>query len=241
MMMDIREVLKSGALNYNIDLKDEQIEQFVLYMNLLKEWNEKINLTTITDELEIIKKHFLDSISIIKSGLIKEDTSLIDVGTGAGFPGIPIKIIKPGTRVVLLDSLNKRIIYLNDIISKLNLKGIEAVHGRAEELSRKANYREKFDIATARAVANLSVLSEYCIPYVKVKGYFIAMKGPSIDEEIISGKNAISSLGGKFVEIVKTEIPGEDLDHRLVIVEKVKNTDEKYPRKYSQIEKKPII
>lgn len=239
-MMDIREVLKMGALSYNIDLNPEQIEQFVLYMNLLKEWNEKINLTAITDDYDIVKKHFLDSISIVKSGILSEEASIIDVGTGAGFPGIPIKIIMPGIRVTLLDSLNKRIIYLNDVINKLNLKGIEAVHGRAEELSRKPDYREKFDIATARAVANLSVLSEYCIPYLKVKGFFIAMKGPSIEEEVLSGKNAISTLGGKFVEIIKTEIPGEDLDHRLVIVEKVRKTDEKYPRKYSQIEKKPI-
>ncbi len=240
MMIDIREVLKNGALSYDIHLNDQQIEQFILYMELLKEWNEKINLTTITDDMEIVRKHFLDSISIVKSGLVKEGTSLIDVGTGAGFPGIPIKIIIPGIKVVLLDSLNKRIIYLNEVINKLNLKDIEAVHGRAEEFSKKPDYREKFDIATARAVANLAVLSEYCIPYVKVKGHFISMKGPSIDEEIVNGKNAISTLGGKFVEIIKTEIPGEALDHRLVIVEKIRSTDVKYPRKYAQIEKKPI-
>lgn len=238
--MDLREVLKNGALSYNINLNQEQIEQFIIYMDLLKEWNQKINLTTITDDMGIIGKHFIDSISIVKSGVLKNGMRLIDVGTGAGFPGIPIKIIMPGVRVVLLDSLNKRINYLNEVVNKLNLKDIEAVHGRAEEFSKKPEFREKFDIATARAVANLSVLSEYCIPYVKVGGYFISMKGPSIDEEIQSGKNAISTLGGKFVEIIKTEIPGEDLDHRIVVVEKVKKTDEKYPRKYAQIEKKPI-
>ncbi len=238
--MDIREVLRNGALSYNINLCQEQIEKFIIYMDLLKEWNEKINLTTITEDMEIINKHFIDSISIVKSGVLKDGMRLIDVGTGAGFPGIPIKIIMPGVRVVLLDSLNKRINYLNEVINKLNLKDIDAVHGRAEEFSNKPEFREKFDIATARAVANLSVLSEYCIPYVKVGGYFISMKGPSIDEEIQSGKNAISTLGGKFVEIIKTEIPGEDLDHRIVVVEKVKKTDEKYPRKYAQIEKIPI-
>lgn len=239
--MDIREVLKEGALNYNIDLSQEQVEQFIVYKDLLKSWNEKINLTAITDDIEIMKKHFIDSISIVKSGVLKDGMSLIDVGTGAGFPGIPIKIIMPGIKVLLLDSLNKRIIYLNEVINELKLLNIEAIHGRAEEFSRNEKYREKFDIATARAVANLSVLSEYCIPYVKVKGYFIAMKGPSIDEELQSGKNAISTLGGKFVEIVKTEIPGENFKHNIVIVEKVKKTEGKYPRKYAQIEKKPII
>jgi 16S rRNA (guanine527-N7)-methyltransferase len=238
--MDVREVLKNGALNYNIDLREEQVEQFIKYMNLLREWNKKINLTAITDDIDIIKKHFIDSISIVKSGVLKEGMSLVDVGTGAGFPGIPIKIIMPTIKVVLLDSLNKRINYLNEVINELNLNNIEAVHGRAEEYSKNDMYREKFDIATARAVANLSVLSEYCIPYVKINGYFIAMKGPSIEEEIQSGKNAISTLGGKFVEIIKTEILGEEYNHNIVVVEKVKKTDEKYPRKYAQIEKKPI-
>lgn len=239
--MDIREILKEGALSYNINLNQEQVEQFIVYKDLLKSWNEKINLTAITDDMDIIKKHFIDSISIVKSGVLKDGMSLIDVGTGAGFPGIPIKIIMPGIKVLLLDSLNKRITYLNEVIKGLKLKDIEAVHGRAEEFSRNDKYRERFDIATARAVANLSVLSEYCIPYVKDKGYFIAMKGPSIDEELQSGKNAISTLGGKFVEIVKTEIPGEDFNHNIVIVEKIKKTEGKYPRKYAQIEKKPII
>lgn len=239
--MDIREVLKNGALSYGINLSQRQIQQFIIYKDLLKSWNEKINLTAITDDMEIIKKHFIDSISIIKSGVLKDGMKLIDVGTGAGFPGIPIKIIMPGINIVLLDSLNKRIIYLNEVIKELKLDNIEAIHGRAEEFSKNAMFREMFDISTARAVANLSVLSEYCIPYVKIKGFFIAMKGPSIDDELQSGKNAISTLGGKFVEIVKTEIPGEDFNHNIVIVEKVRKTDEKYPRKYAQIEKRPII
>lgn len=239
--MDLREVLIEGALSYNINLSNEQVEQFIIYKNLLQEWNNKINLTAITDDMEIIKKHFIDSISIVKSGLLRDNMSLIDVGTGAGFPGIPIKIIMPGIRVVLLDSLNKRITFLNEVIKELKLSNIETIHGRAEELGKNKKYREKFDISTARAVANFSVLSEYCIPYVKVNGYFIAMKGPSIDEEFESGKNAIGVLGGKFVEIIKAEIPGENFNHNIVIVEKVRRTDEKYPRKFVQIEKKPII
>lgn len=238
--MDIREVLLNGANSYGIDLSERQIDQFLLYKDLLKEWNEKINLTAITDDMEIVKKHFIDSISILKSKVLKDGMSLIDVGTGAGFPGIPIKIIMPEVRVTLLDSLNKRIIYLNEVISELGLSKIETIHGRAEELSRTEKHREKYDIATARAVANLSVLSEYCLPYVKVGGAFIAMKGPSIDEEFNTGKNAIVTLGGKFVEIIKTEIPGDEFNHNIVIVEKCTNTNGKYPRKYAQIEKKPI-
>lgn len=238
--MDVRDVLRNGALIYNINLSQEQIDQFIKYMDLLKAWNEKINLTAIKDDMEIIKKHFIDSISIVKSGTLKDGMSLIDVGTGAGFPGIPIKIIFPKIRILLLDSLSKRVNYLNEVINTLELKNISAIHGRAEEYSKKSEYREQFDIATARAVADLSILSEYCIPYVKINGFFIAMKGPSIDEEIQSGMNAIGTLGGKFVEILKTEIPGEEFNHRIVVVEKVRSTNEKYPRKYAQIEKKPI-
>jgi 16S rRNA (guanine527-N7)-methyltransferase len=238
--MDIKEVLVKGALTYGISLSDYQVEQFMKYKDLLKEWNEKINLTAITDDMEIVKKHFIDSISIVKSEVFKDGMSVIDVGTGAGFPGIPLKIIMPGVKVLLLDSLNKRINYLNEVIKELKLEGIETIHARAEELSTKPNYREKFDIATARAVANFSVLSEYCIPYVAPGGYFIAMKGPSIDEELTAGKSAIGTLGGKFVKIITTEISGEEFKHNIVVVEKVKNTEPKYPRKYAQIEKKPI-
>lgn len=238
--MDTRELLRKGTEIYNVVLDDRQIDQFIIYMRLLKEWNEKINLTAITEESDIIKKHFIDSVSIVKSNVIKNNSSIIDVGTGAGFPGIPIKIILPGTRVLLLDSLNKRINFLNEVIKELGLKDITTIHGRAEELSRDKKYREKFDIATARAVANLVVLSEYCIPYVKVGGYFLSMKGPSAPEEIDSSRNAIGSLGGKIVEIIDTIIPTEEMKHKLVVVEKINTTDVKFPRKTAQIEKKPI-
>jgi 16S rRNA (guanine527-N7)-methyltransferase len=234
------DMLREGAKLYNLELTEIQIEQFLIYKKLLVEWNEKINLTAITDDEGIIRKHFIDSISIIKSGLIKDGVSVVDVGTGAGFPGMVIKIIMPEVKVTLIDSLNKRINFLNNVISELGLKGIEAVHGRAEDMARKPNFREKFDIATARAVANMMVLSEYCLPYVKVGGYFIALKGPAAEEEVSTSKNAIGTLGGKFVKIEDTAIPGEEMNHKLVVVEKVSTISEKFPRKAGQIEKKPI-
>lgn len=238
--MELRELLYEGAKFYGIELDDKKIEQFMLYKELLKEWNEKINLTAITDDEGIIKKHFIDSISIVKSECIKDGIKLIDVGTGAGFPGIPVKIINENIEVVLLDSLNKRINFLNDVINKLGLKGIVAVHGRAEDMARKEEFREKFDVATARAVANMMVLTEYCMPYVKVGGKFIALKGPSAYEEVNEAKNAIGTLGGKLNNIVETVIIGEDIKHNLVIVDKIKSTDKRYPRKPAQIEKKPL-
>lgn len=238
--MDYVDLLIEGAKIYGLEFNDTQVKQFMRYKELLKEWNEKINLTAITDDEGIIKKHFIDSISILSSGVIKDNISVIDVGTGAGFPGIPIKIIMPSVRVVLLDSLNKRINFLNTVISELGLSGIEAVHGRAEDFARKDNFRESFDIATARAVANLAVLSEYCIPYVKVGGHFVALKGPAAQEELNESKNAIGTLGGKFIKVIETKIPEEELKHNLVIVEKINKTLDKYPRKAGQIEKKPI-
>jgi len=238
--MDIREILIDGCREYGIELDEKKVEQFILYMEMLKEWNQKINLTAITEDEEIVKKHFLDSVSILQSGVIKDGMSIIDVGTGAGFPGIPLKIVKPDLKVLLLDSLNKRIVYLDDVIKSLKLDGIETIHARAEELSRKKEYREKFDIACARAVANLNKLSEYCIPYVKIGGYFISMKGPSVNDEIEGAKNAIGTLGGNLEKVIDINLPGEAMEHKLVIVKKIKQTGEKYPRKYAQIEKKPI-
>lgn len=233
-------MLLKGAREYDIELSDAQIDAFIKYKDMLKEWNEKINLTAITDDNEIITKHFIDSISILKSGVIKENMSLIDVGTGAGFPGIPLKIIMPSLRVVLLDALNKRVNFLNTVINEINLKNISVVHGRAEDFARNASYRERFGIATARAVANMMVLSEYCLPFVKVGGFFVAMKGPAADDEVAMSSNAIGTLGGKFRGIIETVIPGEELNHKVVIVEKINKTNEKYPRKAGVVEKKPI-
>lgn len=238
--MDIREILIDGFRKCGVELDEKKAEQFILYMEMLKEWNQKINLTAITNDEEIIKKHFIDSVSILQSGVIRDGMSVIDVGTGAGFPGIPLKIVNPSLKILLLDSLNKRIVYLDDVIKRLKLEGIETIHGRAEELSRKKEYREKYDVAVARAVANLNKLSEYCIPYVKTGGYFISMKGPSVNEEIEGAKNAIGILGGRLEKVIDINLPGEDMEHKLVVVKKVRETGEKYPRKYAQIEKKPI-
>lgn len=238
--MDIKKLLIESSMELGVELDEKKISCFIRYMELLKEWNQKINLTAITEDEEIVKKHFVDSISILQSGVIKEQMSIIDVGTGAGFPGIPMKIIMPSLNITLLDSLNKRIIYLNDVISQLQLEGIKTVHARAEELSRNKEHREKYDIAVARAVANLNMLTEYCLPYVKTGGYFIAMKGPSVNEEIEGARNAIGTLGGKLEKVIDINLPGEDMNHKLVLVKKEKHTGEKYPRKYSQIEKKPI-
>jgi 16S rRNA (guanine527-N7)-methyltransferase len=239
--MNDREMLIEGAGLYNIELSDEKINKFISYMDLVKEWNEKINLTAITENADFINKHFVDSISIFKSGVFKPGKKMIDVGTGAGFPGIPIKIIEPDIHVMLLDSLNKRINFLNTVIESLDLKGIKTEHGRAEEFAHKDNFREKYDIATARAVAGLNVLCELCMPYVKVGGYFIAMKGPSVYEEIENSRNAVGTLGGKIVDIIETKNLQEETHHKLIIVEKIKHTEGKFPRKYAQIEKKPIM
>lgn len=239
--MDYIELLKKGAKDYDYILSEIQINQFIRYMELLKEWNEKINLTAITEDMEIVKKHFIDSISILKSNVIGKGTSIIDVGTGAGFPGIPLKILIPDLKVVLLDSLNKRIKFLNTIIEELGLTDISTVHGRAEDFSKINSYREKFDVATARAVANMGVLSEYCMPYVKPGGYFIAMKGPSGYEELDESKKAITILGGRVKEVIETKIPGSEINHNIIVVEKTRSTPLKYPRKYAIIEKNPII
>lgn len=223
--MKFEEILKE----YNIDINPEQINQFEIYKKLLLEWNEKINITRITEGQEIYIKHFLDSLTLINTGLIKEGKSLIDIGTGGGFPGLPLKIMYPGLKISLMDSLNKRIIFLQEVIKELNLKNIEAVHGRAEEYGRKEDYREKFDLVTNRALANMSSLAEYSLSFVKKSGYFIAMKGSEYKEEVKEAKNAIDILGGKIVDIKEIKLPGEIL-HSLIIVEKIRETPKKYPR-----------
>jgi len=233
-------LISEAAKDVGLELTNEQYDKFMLYMGLLKEWNKKINLTAITDDEEIVKKHFIDSIKAFKRKEFKEANNLIDVGTGAGFPGIPIAIMNGNIEVTLIDSLNKRIKFLDTVIHELELKNVKTIHSRAEDGARNKGLREKFSIATSRAVANMSVLSEYCLPYVKVGGYFIALKGPAIEDEIKNSSNAIKKLGGKLEEILEVKIEETDLKHNLVTVKKIELCNKIYPRKAGSIVKNPI-
>lgn len=235
---EFKKVLYEKVKKIGIELKEEQLEKFYLYMNILLEWNEKINLTAITNEEEIILKHFVDSLTINK--YIEEGKSIIDVGTGAGFPGIPIKILREDLKVTLLDSLNKRINFLNEVIEKLDLKNIECIHGRAEEFGKNKNYREKYDFATSRAVANMSTLSEYLIPFVKVGGKVLAMKGDKAEEELEEAKKAIKLLGGKVENIDNFYLPDSDIKRNIIIIKKIEKTERKFPRKPGMPAKEPI-
>lgn len=222
-----------------INLEKKQMEQFYQYMNLLIEWNEKINLTAITEPEDIIKKHFVDSITI--APYIKDTNNLIDVGTGAGFPGIPLKILNDSINITLLDSLNKRLIFLNEVISKLNLNNIKTQHARAEEAGINKEFREKYDIAVSRAVAPLNILVEYLLPFVKVGGNVICMKANSVDEEVKIAQNAIKILGGKVEKIEEFILPNTDIGRTIIVIKKIKNTPNKYPRKAGTPAKQPII
>lgn len=225
----------------NINLDDDQIDQFLKYYELLVERNKVMNLTAIVDFDEVIKKHFIDSLSLIKTGLINklDPIKMIDIGTGAGFPGIPLKIAFPNLQVVLLDSLNKRVEFLNESINVLGLDNIIAVHGRAEDYI-KENNREKFDICVSRAVANLSTLSEYCLPYVKTDGWFIPYKAEKANDEIEQSKKAIHILGGRVEDSIEFELPDSNIYRNLVMIKKVSSTPIKYPRKSGIPSKKPL-
>lgn len=220
-------------------LYENQLEQFQTYAKLLLEWNEKMNLTAITEKKEIVTKHFVDSLYGLP--FLENSDRLIDVGTGAGFPGIPLKIARPDLSLTLLDSLNKRLTFLNEVIQSLGLSDTKTVHARAEEgATKKSPLRESFDCATARAVASLSVLSEYCLPYVKVGGVFLAYKGGDVEEECKASKNAVCTLGGEISEILKYTIPETDITHSIVVIQKTKTTLDIYPRQNGKISKKPL-
>lgn len=224
------------------DLSEEKYNKFQKYMNLLIERNKNINLTAITDKDEIVLKHFVDSLTINK--YIVDNSKIIDVGTGAGFPGIPLKIYNESLDITLLDSLNKRINFLNDVIEMLNLNKIRAVHSRAEDAAKNPDYRERFDIATSRAVANLSTLVEYLLPFVRVNGICICMKGPNVDEELNRAKKAIEVLGGRIEQVDNLKLAADDaendLERNIIIIRKVRKCSNKYPRKAGMPSKEPI-
>lgn len=236
--------LINNCKKWNIILTEKQIRQFDQYYDLLVEWNSFMNLTAITEFDEVCQKHFLDSLSIVKAYpdyYFEENTfQFIDIGTGAGFPSIPIKIVFPNLKFTLVDSLNKRIKFLNEVIDQLQLSDCTAVHGRAEDLAKNSSYREQYDFCVSRAVANLSTLCEYCMPYVKVGGRFVSYKSEKITEEAEKAEHAISVLGGKFERQVEFTLPDSDIYRNIYIIQKEKMTPKKYPRKAGLPSKEPL-
>ena len=235
--IEFENIFKEECIKNNINIKEEKIKYFYDYMKYLLDWNEKINLTAIKDEKEFIVKHFVDSLTI--SELVGDNKRIIDVGTGGGFPGIPLKLLNENLEVSLVDSVNKKIMVLNDIINRMKLNKIEAIHKRAEDLAQKENYREAFDIATSRAVSNMNTLVEYLLPFVKIGGYVICMKGPGYEEELATSRNAIEILGGKIEDIKELKV-SDELDRNIIIIKKVKNTNKKYPRGQGKPLREPL-
>lgn len=245
--MDKLMQFKKDLEELHISLSDVQIAQFFTYYEMLVEKNKVMNLTSITKFDEVMKKHFIDSLSLVKVYDLSGNISVIDVGTGAGFPGIPLKIVFPDLNLTLLDSLNKRVAFLNEVIENLGLQNVVTVHGRAEDFAKPGLMRETFDLCVSRAVANLSVLSEYCLPYIKVGGKFISYKSDKINvelgdskSELTESENAISVLGGKLVEQREFTLPFSDIYRNLVVIEKSRPTPKQYPRKAGTASKKPI-
>ena len=237
--IEFKNIFTKYLSDLKIELCDKRIEKFYTYMNMLIEWNEKMNLTAIVEPKEIIVKHFIDSLTIEK--YLKTGNEVIDVGTGAGFPGIPVSIVRSDCNITLMDSLNKRINFLNEVVKECDIINVECIHSRAEELSQNKNHREKYDIVTSRAVASLNVLLEYMLPFVKVGGYAICMKGSNIEDEISNSSNALKILGGEIVEINSFNLADTDNGRNIIVVKKVKNTPAKYPRKAGTPSKEPLI
>lgn len=237
--MDIKNFVLSAVKDYKIELSEEQLDQLQKYFELLVLWNEKINLTAITEPNEVAVKHFADSLSVFNYVDFPKGASVIDVGTGAGFPGLVLKIARPDIKLTLLDSLNKRLKFLDEVLNTLGLEA-ELVHARAEEGGQSIDLRECYDFAVSRAVARLNVLCEYCLPYVRLSGKFIAFKGGEVDEEIKSASNAIQALGGKKTDVYGFELPENSGSRTLVVIEKVQPTPDKYPRQNGKIKAKPL-
>lgn len=234
------ENLKRKASMLGITLTQKQLDQFKTYYEMLIEKNKVMNLTAITEWEEVIDKHFIDSISLVKATDLSGEKRILDLGCGAGFPGIPLKIAFPNLKITLLDSLNKRINFLKDVIAELGLEEVEALHGRAEDYARKSEYREQYDYCVSRAVANLTSLSEYCIPYVKEDGYFISYKSGKVKEEVKEVKKALFLLGGQLEDVVSFTLPETDMERDFVLIKKEKKTPKKYPRKAGIPTKEPL-
>lgn len=238
--MEQKALLLESAKKMGVELTEQMVSQFMTYLSLLLEWNEKMNLTAITEEREVVLKHFADCISILPHLSLTGKEKVIDVGTGAGFPGIPVKIACPDLEMTLLDSLQKRIHFLEEVGKELSLDGVYYVHSRAEDGGQNPQYRQQFDLCVSRAVANLAVLSEYCLPFVKVGGRLAALKGPDVVRELEEAKGALQKLGGVVESVVDVEIPFTDLEHKLVMIQKIADTPKQYPRKAGKINKNPL-
>lgn len=233
------EQFQNGIDSLGIELSDHQMQQFIDYYELMVQWNNVMNLTAITSFPEVLSKHFIDSLSIVKVYRPAKE-KILDMGTGAGFPGIPLKIAFPETEIILLDSLNKRITFLDEVIQKLKLNGIKALHGRAEDFGKNNDYRGQFDLCVSRAVAKLSILSEYCLPYIKKGGYFISYKSGKAEEELILAKKALDILGAKEISVNNFILPGTDMERSLVVIQKTLETPMKYPRSAGKPTKDPL-
>lgn len=239
--MSFAEILKKAAEEYGISLSETQLQQFDRYQELLVEWNQKMNLTALTEPKDVAIKHMIDSVSVYDEKWFSEGTSVIDVGTGAGFPGLPLKILCPSLKVTLLDSLNKRVKFLETVVSELGLRDIVCVHARAEEAARQKQYREKFDAVVSRAVARLPILAEYDLPFVRVGGFFAAMKGAKYEEEAEEAKKAVKLLGGGETVLREIKLPGLEDKRGIIYIRKEKKTPSVYPRKAGTPEKNPIL
>lgn len=239
--MNFYEEMRAAARAYDIELTEDQLSAYQQYYELLVDWNGKMNLTAITEPRQVAVKHMIDSVSCYTEEAFGGDAKVIDVGAGAGFPGLPLKIWKKGLRMTLLDSLNKRVKFLNEVIGALSLNHTEALHGRAEDYAQNTAYRESFDIAVSRAVSRLSVLCEYCLPFVRKGGYFIALKGSKYHEEILEAKYALRMLGGEIEKVASVQLPGIDDKRAVIYIKKAAATPMAYPRKAGIPEKTPLL